>query len=192
MSLTGVIIAGGESSRFGKPKAFAKWKEKDLYLYPFHALENITNSISVITKEEHFDFYDKHIHLLEDDPLFKGMGPLAGLYTVMDQVEAEWYITLPVDTPCVNSEILQKIIPPAQLSKVQAYVPIVKNQKQPLIASYHFTAKQTISKLLLMERKSMHGLLDQIKVQYVTFDESYATYFQNINTQEELRKLKME
>ncbi|MFC4404837.1 molybdenum cofactor guanylyltransferase [Gracilibacillus xinjiangensis] len=191
MDLTGVIIAGGESSRFGKPKAFAKYKGKELYLHAIDSLGNITNKISVIAREEHMECYQPPIHLLKDDPLFKGLGPLAGLYTVMSQVEADWYITLPVDTPCVNREILQRLLP-GDNAKVQAFVPIVTGRKQPLIATYHYTAKQVVYDLLIKNKRSMHGLLDQLRVQYITFDDSCEPCFYNVNTEEELRKLQLE
>ncbi|SER78349.1 molybdopterin-guanine dinucleotide biosynthesis protein A [Gracilibacillus ureilyticus] len=191
MDITGLIIAGGESSRFHEPKAFAKYKNKDFYLHSVEALNSVTDNIIIVTKEEYIERFDHQLTVIVDDDSFRGMGPLAGLYSGMKQVESEWYTVLPVDTPCMTGEILKKLLPSPD-SGIQAYIPVVKDRKQPMIASYHNSVKQTIYDLLSKDKRSMHGFLEQIHAKYVPFGDHYVKCFSNINTKEEFSKINLE
>ncbi|KAB8131800.1 molybdenum cofactor guanylyltransferase [Gracilibacillus oryzae] len=191
MKITGVILAGGESRRFGKPKAFAKYRGKEFYLHSIEAMGHITSKVSIIAKKEHFPFYSNDFHVLEDVKTFRGLGPLAGLYTIMDYEDSEWYMTLPVDTPRVNEAVLKTLLP-CQNEAVQAYVPIVNDRIQPLVAIYHHSAKQTIYDLLVNGKRSMRDLLNNIHVKYIPYDKTEERYFQNINTQAEFLNLPLE
>ncbi|MGG0239426.1 molybdenum cofactor guanylyltransferase [Bacillus rhizoplanae] len=192
MKIAGIVLAGGQSSRFGEPKALATWCGKTFIEHSVEALKEVVKDIVVIS---HPAITNKlshilHVPVVEDIALYKGNGPLAGLFTGMEFIEADWYIVAPCDTPNVSKEWAMTFIERAD-ETYEAIVPVVEGRKQPLLALYHYKVKEKIEQLLKEEKRSMQGLLSQCNVQYVTAEESRLSkeLFLNVNTKEEYSQL---
>ena len=189
MKIAGIVLAGGQSSRFGEPKALAIWQGKTFIEHSIEALKEVVTDIVVIS---HPRITNELLHILdvpvvEDIELYKGSGPLAGLLTGMEFVDADWYIVAPCDTPNVSKEWALELIERAN-ETYEAIVPLVEEQKQPLLALYHNKVKEKIEQLLKEEKRSMQGLLSQCNVQYVTIEEALDVFL-NVNTKEEYSQL---
>ncbi|MCM3734498.1 molybdenum cofactor guanylyltransferase [Bacillus cytotoxicus] len=188
MKFAGIVLAGGKSSRFGEPKALAMWQGKTFIEHSVEALKEVTTDIVVIS---HPDITNELSHILnvpvvEDIELYKGNGPLAGLLTGMEFIDANWYIVAPCDTPNVSKEWALELIERAD-ETYEAIVPLVEGKKQPLLALYHAKVKGRIERLLKEEKRSMQGLLSQCNIRYVTAEER--DVFVNVNTKEEYSEL---
>ncbi|HDX9579556.1 TPA: molybdenum cofactor guanylyltransferase [Bacillus pseudomycoides] len=188
MKFAGIVLAGGKSRRFGEPKALATWQGKTFIEHSVEALKEVTTDIVVIS---HPNITNELSHILnvpvvEDIELYKGSGPLAGLLTGMEFIDAVWYIVAPCDTPNVSKEWALELIERAD-ETYEAIVPLVEGKKQPLLALYHAKVKGRIERLLKEEKRSMQGLLSQCNVQYVTVEER--DVFVNVNTKEEYNEL---
>lgn len=72
----GVILAGGESSRFGEPKAFVRYNGKYFYEYSLQALVPFTNQVVIISHPSLTSRFsqDPAVKVTEDIPLFAGKG----------------------------------------------------------------------------------------------------------------------
>ena len=83
MKRVNVILAGGASRRFGEPKAFAKWKGGMFYEQAKKAFGG--GETVIISRPEHIKKFlsNRERHVFADEPRFRGMGPLAGIYTAM-------------------------------------------------------------------------------------------------------------
>ena len=101
-----IILAGGQSERFGKPKAFAKIHSQMFYKRIIEVLEatNMFNEIIISTNEilaHEFD-YD---NIVIDHAKNKGKGPLAGIYSVMKQhTDETLFFVISVDTPMITQK----------------------------------------------------------------------------------------
>ncbi|MGG2094915.1 molybdenum cofactor guanylyltransferase [Bacillus sp. S13(2024)] len=189
MKITGIVLAGGKSRRFGEPKALAIWQGKTFIEHSIEALKEVVTDIVVIS---HPRITNELSHILdapvvEDIELYKGNGPLAGILTGMEFVDADWYIVAPCDTPNVSKEWAMELIERAD-ETYEAIVPLDEGQKQPLLALYHNKVKEKIEQLLKEEQRSMQGLLSQCSVQYVTIEEALGVFL-NVNTKEEYNQL---
>ncbi|MEI4832046.1 molybdenum cofactor guanylyltransferase [Bacillus sp. FJAT-53711] len=189
MKIAGIVLAGGQSSRFGEPKALAIWQGKTFIEHSIEALQEVVTDIVVIS---HPRITNELSHILdvpvvEDIELYKGNGPLAGLLTGMEFVDADWYIVAPCDTPNVSKEWALELTERAN-ETYEAIVPLVEERKQPLLALYHNKVKEKIEQLLKEEKRSMQGLLSQCNVQYVTIEEALDVFL-NVNTKEEYSQL---
>lgn len=192
MRIVGIVLAGGQSSRFGEPKALATWRGKTFIEHSIEALKKTVTDIVVIS---HPNITNDLSHILnvpviEDIALYKGNGPLAGLLTGMAFVDADWYFIVPCDTPNVSQALATALIERIG-GEYKAIVPIVDGRKQPLLALYHNEVKEKIEQLLKEEKRSMQELLSQCYVQYVTAEESQLPreLFLNVNTKEEYNEL---
>jgi len=187
--IIGVILAGGESQRFGSQKAFAIYRGKPFFDYAFEALKANVHDIMIVSHPkltERFSHYCASV--VEDDEDVRGKGPLAGLYTVMNCAQAEWYFILPCDVPKINAEIVQNIITRAKWNH-EAIIPIVNGKIQPLIGMYSAILKSRITQQLLKGNYRMLSLLEKSNVQYIAYGKGDEEYFINVNDQRVYKKL---
>lgn len=110
MQIVGVLLAGGQSSRFGSPKAFAKMEGKYFYERAYEALASVSEHVVLVTRAELLPRFPKHLHVVTDVAQFQGDGPLAGIYTAMLEKQAHHYVVLPCDMPYIDSVVLNDVV----------------------------------------------------------------------------------
>lgn len=188
-NIVGVILAGGESKRFGSPKAFALRDHIPFYQYSLQAIEPFVSSTVIITSPKLEGFFinkDVKTSIVNDEEKYRGQGPLAGIYTAMDTIFTEWYMVIPIDVPFIEQWVFNRLIKYIAKDGLDAIVPIVNGKKQPLLSIYHYSMKKRIKKQLDMEKRSVHELLNESKVVYVSIDEEKP--FTNINCQNDYQQ----
>src|SRR5699024_5197782 len=179
-NIVGAVMAGGFSRRFGEPKAFAIHQGKYFFEYSLDALEPISDQVVIVTNkvlESRFKKVSER-RIIKDSDLYKGKGPLAGLYTVMEELESEWYAIAPVDTPFIRPEVYHRLLEAVE-TEHQAVIAQTGGRDQPLLALYHFSLKPMIKVLLETDRLAIQALLQNANVKYISYTESDA--FININ-----------
>lgn len=185
--IAGVLLAGGYSKRFGEPKAFAKREGKYFFQYSLDVLEKIAASVVIVTNETlENEFKEKtNVPLFTDLKAYKGKGPLAGIYTAMSVVEAEWFAVAPVDTPFITEEVFTELLRETGDNN-KAIIAVTNERKQPLLAVYHHTLKEIIERLLDGNHLSLQALLNETKTAYIPFTE--VDSFININLQRDYER----
>ncbi|WP_186576400.1 molybdenum cofactor guanylyltransferase [Aquibacillus kalidii] len=187
-TIVGVLIAGGESRRFGSPKAFATRKGLPFYHYSKQALEVVSDEVIIVTSnllKNSFERDQDSAHIICDCSEFSGDGPLAGIYTAMQEVQSEWYMVLPIDIPFIDSLVMKEIVANRH-GLCEAVIPLVNGRTQPLIALYHYSVKEKIEKQLVENKKSLKQLLEHLKVNYIEIEDEKS--FVNINTKDDFGK----
>ncbi|WP_369902131.1 molybdenum cofactor guanylyltransferase [Bacillus manliponensis] len=189
MKIAGIVLAGGQSQRFGEPKALVKWNGKTFIEHSIEALKGVTEEIVVISHPSitNILLHTVDVSVTEDILGYKGDGPLAGLLTGMNELKADWYIVAPCDTPNISKDWALQLIKQIH-EDAEAIVPVIDGRKQPLLALYHRDVKEKIECLLQEEKRSMQGLLSQCRVRYVK--SLSASFFFNINTKEEYERFR--
>lgn len=185
--LAGILLAGGASRRFGSPKAFANVEGKPFYKYSLETLQAVADTILIITNE-HLEAKFENLTdtiLLTDENKYRGKGPLAGMFTAMQAIYAEWYALIPVDVPFVKPEVYYTLLEQRE-PDLEVIIPISNGRIQPLIALYHHSLTARIKELLDTDQLAMRALLDISKVKYVPFTDDAA--FININWQEDYNR----
>lgn len=184
MKIIGIVLAGGISRRFGRPKAFAVYKEKYFYEWAKEALKPNTNELVIVSHPDLKKEFERNDdgHIEEDIAPFQGKGPLAGIYTAMKAYEGEWYAVLPCDTPKMTPIVMKKI-KSLITEDVDAIVPVINGKFQPLIAMYHKRTQSLIEERLAEGDYRMKSLLDSCRVRWVTEKELQVDgeEFENIN-----------
>ncbi len=106
----GIVLAGGLSRRFGSPKAFAELGNKYFYEMAMDALAICCDEVFVVTRGEHIKRFPSRVNAMTDLANYTGLGPLAGILSVMESVEADRYAVLPCDMPFVDSGTMSKLM----------------------------------------------------------------------------------
>lgn len=184
MRIAGVILAGGQSSRYGKPKMFEPYKGLPFYQHSVNALKQSGISfVYIVTNDQlapHFNEDSAQI-LVEKHP---HNGPLHALEFALESTEADWYVVLAADIPFVTSELVHSLMDYTSESSVDAIVPIAGEKEQPLLALYHRRCLPQIKKILSQNKRSMRPLLQQVNVKWIHFPDNQKD-FTNINKQED-------
>jgi molybdopterin-guanine dinucleotide biosynthesis protein A len=137
-NLVGIILAGGESTRFGTPKAFATYKDKPFYQHAIDALTPYVDQIVIVSHPSIRPRFDdqEECKVIEDIEPYIGKGPLSGLYSAMHQFHASWYFVLPCDMPCFDNIAAKKLLSMMD-DRFDAIVPQIAGRLHPLSAVYH-------------------------------------------------------
>lgn len=189
MHVTGVVLAGGQSSRMGQDKSLLPLNGKPAITHICEALAAVCDDLIIISNTpEKYGFLDLPIY----KDVSTGKGPLAGLHAAMHHHQSDAYLLTACDMPFIESEIYSFLI--EQLKENDAIVPLYGNYKQPLAAVYRRNVLPHIASLLRNDQLKMAMLLENIKVKYqVNFpftEEVVKKHFFNMNHPEEYEQAK--
>lgn len=182
MKTVGILLAGGRSRRFGSPKAFATWKNQFFYQLAYAALDKVCDDVVIITREELLPLFPKNLSILVDDHRFTGEGPLAGIFTGMNNIKADQFLVLPCDMPFITREELKRLMLYPSTGDIKA----VKQGEifHPLVSIWSGSLKEKIYQSLMSKNFSVMQFMSTVSTKWILADQisdNPASVFQNIN-----------
>jgi molybdenum cofactor guanylyltransferase len=107
--ITGVVLAGGKASRMGgKDKGLQVLNGIPLWQHVANTLIPQTDSL-VISANRSLEIYQQSGFPIIQDSLRDYPGPLAGILAVFQQVDSEWFLFCPCDTPFVPDALSDRL-----------------------------------------------------------------------------------
>ena len=188
MKTVGIVLAGGLSRRFGSPKAFAKIGENPFYKLAVDALTPHCETVIIVTRPELIERYPAGLEIIEDLPECAGLGPLAGILSTMEFVEADRYAVLPCDMPYVDEHIIGRLI---KLHEKGVTAVIANERNHPLVSIWNRETKYFLRESLVEKQLSVMKLLEKLDVLWVTGNslaENEEYVFKNVNTPIDLER----
>ncbi|ARF17877.1 molybdenum cofactor guanylyltransferase [Sporosarcina ureae] len=188
MKTVGVLLAGGQSRRFGSPKAFATHEGHSFYQYSLEALRPICDDIVVVTRPEFQEQFPDSVHVTTDLAAYAGMGPLAGILSAMELMEADRYVVLPCDMPFIEASIMKRLM---ELHKGDISSVTVEGKRHPLVSVWDARVKPTIKQALRdSNRRVMHvqGQHESQWIEGALLTPTPEIAFKNVNTPCELER----
>ncbi|HOX14724.1 MAG TPA: molybdenum cofactor guanylyltransferase [Smithellaceae bacterium] len=190
VSMTGILLAGGQNTRMGGNKAFLKIDGERLIDKTLSVYRQIFPEIIIVTNDplSYIEFTDATI--VTD--LHKGKGPLGGIYAGLFYAKHQHAFTCSCDMPFLNEAFIAYMI--GQSEKHDVIVPELPEGYQPLHAIYSRNCLPSIRRLILMDKLKITGFYRDMRVlpiseeQIRSFNED-GRLFQNLNTPEELEKV---
>ena len=191
--ITGIILAGGKSSRFGSNKALAKFNGTPLIERAAGVLGRIFKNLMIITNSP-LEYSYLKIPLYQD--IVKGLGPVGGIYTGLDALDDGWAFFCACDMPFINEDLVRYIA--GVRDGYDAVVPKVDWKIEPLHALYSKRCLPAIKELIYRKEYQTIKAFNNLNVRFVeeaeikTCDPELKTFL-NVNKQDELEKItKME
>ncbi|TWT27211.1 molybdenum cofactor guanylyltransferase [Planomicrobium sp. CPCC 101110] len=143
----GILLSGGESRRFGSPKAFAEIDGEKFYERAYQALDAVCDRVVIVSHPELQPRFPMELDVITDLPAVAGQGPLAGILTAMTQRPGSCYIVLPCDMPFVTSAETARLV--EQMDKTQNITAIrTPDARVPLFSIWKTGLQKALKKEL--------------------------------------------
>jgi len=184
--LTALVLAGGNSTRFGRDKARVLLGRKLLLEWVYDAVASFCDELVLVTSpyRSYDSLYRRCWSKIVYD-LYPDRGPLAGLYTGLGSSSTKNNIVVGCDMPFLNPRLLEYLVDQAQ--GYDAVVPMVGNVAQTLHAVYSKHCLEAADELLDQQGRGLQDLLVAVRTKYATqeeiayYDPTFSSFF-NINT----------
>jgi molybdopterin-guanine dinucleotide biosynthesis protein A len=184
-SLTGVILAGGASRRFGRDKAAALLDGRPLLEWVATALAPACNRmVAVGPAGRAWPHAGVDLEIVDD--LFPGEGPLGGMISAFRRIGHGHAFVSACDTPFLQPADVIAIA--ACLSEgVAAAVPRARDALQPLAAAYDVTScLPALESLFEAGERRVQALFSQVRVVEVDAEALSERAFDSLDTPEAL------
>ena len=130
--VTGIILAGGRSSRMGIEKGMVNFQGQPLIQYSIDVLKNYCSRIIISTNS---NAYYSLGYPVQNDIVHEA-GPMGGIYSSLLHSKTDYNLILSCDTPFVTSFLLRKILENSE--GYQVVIPLSRQGfPEPLIGFYH-------------------------------------------------------
>jgi molybdopterin-guanine dinucleotide biosynthesis protein A len=132
ITLTAVLLAGGESRRMGRDKATIEFEGQPMWKRQLETLHAVGLENIFVSARTNSSWLPKDAELLLDDP--PSRGPLSGLTKALAAMRTTHLLALAVDMPFMTSEQLDVLRGLAV--EGQGVVPLIGERAEPLAAIY--------------------------------------------------------
>mgnify|MGYP000554188979 CR=1 FL=1 len=204
-AVRGVILAGGNSRRFGDgDKALADLGGLPLLAHVVDAVEVSTTGVPLLAVAGHDEgerlaralsdggegeSEGDRVEVVVDAPSFSG--PLAGLVAATVRADRPWLLVCGCDMPLVSPPAFEVLSDRAS-PETDAVVPVVDGHDQPLHALYRREA--VVRAAAGLEGSGPRALLDRLadveRIRAEEVDVELAATVTNVNTREELDRVR--
>jgi len=190
--LTGVILAGGKSSRMGVNKSFLKLGNQTIIERIVDLMKSIFTEVIIVTNTP--DEY-KFLNLPLYEDIYKWKGPLAGIHSALTHSKTDIIFVLSCDVPLMSKEMIEHIIE-YKTDKSIVFCEAA-GYHQPLVGVYSKKILSEIEKFISnneMSDKSFHQFLKMVDAEII-HPEKLSFYkdeiFFNVNRPEDYEQLKL-
>ena len=189
MKLTGIVLAGGKSSRIGRDKALLEYGGMRLVERSISVLRPFCGRILISSNNR--DLAGLGHEIVGDE--HRDIGPIAGLHAALRYSQSEHHIVIPCDTPFVTVDVYERLLEAAARAASDSVEPdriptVVAGTEdgfiEPLIGYYHRSALRTLTEQIGRRDYKLHNSLICMGAKVEIFKDS--RLFRNINTKADL------
>ena len=185
--ITGIILAGGKSSRMGTDKGFLSHNGKHFVQHSIDALKPLTSEIIIVSDHEAYDIFG--LKRVTDN--IKNAGPLAGICSGLQHSKTEYNLILSCDIPLITSEVLKKLVD--AVDSTSDIVQTESNGKSmPLVALYKTACARKLNTLLQTDERRLRVAVSHFNVKTVSLNIEEQKTTMNVNTKEEFKQIENE
>lgn len=178
-NITGIILAGGKSSRMGSDKAMLTFNGKRMIEFGISSLEEICNRVIIGANNSDYSVFN--LPLVPDN--YTGIGPVAGLEACLHYSKTRINLVTPSDTPNVNKSLYLELLEYA--GQYDAIVPMLPDGKiEPLIGCYSRDILHVIQSQISANDYKIQNLLKVLNTKYLIT--TNPQQIKNINTPNDL------
>jgi molybdopterin-guanine dinucleotide biosynthesis protein A len=185
--VTGVILAGGKSSRMGQNKALMPFGGQRLIDRVVDVLQEVFTDLLLVTNSPEV-YADLGLPLVSD--VYPHKGSLGGIYSALYHASTPYCFVVACDMPFLNAAVMRYMV--GRIAGCDVVMPDIHGEMQPLHAIYSKACLPPILRRLETHRLKIVGFLSEVRVRIVKasdiqhLDPALLT-FHNLNTREEFQ-----
>ncbi|MEW6521301.1 MAG: molybdenum cofactor guanylyltransferase [Thermodesulfobacteriota bacterium] len=186
---TGVILAGGASSRFGSNKALALLQGRHVIQHAATVLTKLFSQLLLVTNSP--DSY-RFLGWRMTDDIYADSGPLAGIHAALRTITTPQAFIVGCDMPNLDSRLIAYLCNLA--GDWDAALPWLDAGPEPLYAVYRKSCLPVIERQLQARQRKISLALEQLRLRKVSQQEVLGITrdlmtFHNINRMGDLQLL---
>ena len=195
-----IILCGGQSRRMGQDKGSMIIHNKPMIKHILSTLNHEINEAIIVLNdqdrigkyEEFIDSADYTYHVIFVEDKIKNKGPLPGIMTGLENINSQYSLILPCDSPYVTKNYINAIFEEID-ENYQAIVPYHDEDSklktsEPLHSIYNKNIIPQIEDLLENDILHIKGLIEKIDTKFVLIDNKkiLKKEFRNLNRPEDI------
>ncbi|MCD6571491.1 MAG: molybdenum cofactor guanylyltransferase [Deltaproteobacteria bacterium] len=187
--MTGIVLIGGKSKRFGKDKIITPIDDKPMIRKVIDVIQDMFDEVILVGHPRD----DLNTFKIVED-IIPGCGPLGGIYTALEVAKNKYIFVFGADMPLLDTEFIKHMVSLAD--KHDIILPIWREGMEPLHAIYNKALIPTIASLIDRKFFKIAQLigLEDVSVLKVTEDQIRTfgepeRIFLNINTITDLKTI---
>jgi molybdopterin-guanine dinucleotide biosynthesis protein A len=187
MRVTGVIQAGGKSTRMGgAPKALLELGGRPIIERVASVLREVVDDVLVVTNTP--ELY-RFLHLPMVPDIFPDHGSLGGIHSGLASASGDAAFTVGCDMPFLRADVARLVV--GRAAEADVVIPRTGDQLETLHAVYGKACLPHMEERLRAGRLKIVGFFDRVRVleipeTAVACHADPAIVFMNVNTPEEL------
>lgn len=186
MTISAVLLAGGESRRMGRDKATMMFRRKPLWQIQLDLLRKLQPAKILISARSDPPWRPNEFEFVADDP--PSRGPLSGVVATLARTQSSHLLTLAIDMPLMNEAHLRSLWLRAEPGC--GVLPMIDNRAEPLAAIYPSEARGDFVAALSGNDFSMQRLTKRLvasgRLCAVNVPKSQEKFYRNLNEPVEL------
>lgn len=187
--MTGIILGGGKSIRFGEDKIFLLWGKGTLLDNQFSKLKPFCQELVLVTNQPQNIHSAANFKVVTDEVPYQG--PLGGIIAGLKASASFHNFVVAVDMPFIEKKIIELLIEEAESFDV--VIPESGRGLEPLQAIYSKACLEPAERHFNQEDLRIVSFFDEVRVKVVKkkiidqLDVDHLSFF-NINTREDYEK----
>ena len=188
--LTGAVLAGGKSVRYGRNKALEIVQGKSLIEHAVQSLRSLCDPVLVVAND--LTLYPQVRATLVQDAV-RDQGPLGGIFTALLFSPHPWVLAKATDMPFLVEPLVKAML--AKREGHDVVLPILNGRPEPLLALYSRRCLPLIATTLEMGNRKITSFFRKVRVREMAEEDwrgldPEGLSFSNINTPENLEQLR--
>lgn len=177
---TGIILAGGKSSRMGEDKGLMLLNGKPMIQYVIDAVSKLTDKIIIVSNSSKYEQFGCKV--IPD--VVKDKGPLGGIISGLEQTTSERNWILSCDTPYISVEILRELM--ETMGEEQIRITSAGDKIHPLIGTYRKSALIPLKEQLALNELKLTKAFEGVEKTIFDANHYPLNCFKNLNKKEDL------
>ena len=187
--ITGIILAGGRSSRLGKDKGLCSFRDKPLVSYAIDILKPLCGEMMISANHFPEKYAAFGFQVIPDE--VKNIGPMGGVLSCLTKSKTQYNLILSCDTPFVNTDVFRFL-----LKKMENFQVVCPSHEtfllEPLSACYNTNVVSELEEAVRKKEYKMMQFFKRIRFKSVNIDQNLPFFndnlFLNLNTPDDLEK----
>lgn len=159
--ISGVILAGGKSTRFGRNKALETLGGERLVDRAIRLIRGWCDPLFVVCQKPE-EYIGVEANIIAD--IIPDRGPIVGLYTALLFAPTDWVFIRAVDMPFLEKSFAGLIISRALEGNADVVVPVKEGQYEPLCACYHVRCAPHVKRVIESGGGRMIQFFNRVRV----------------------------